>query len=69
MKIRGSRNMPSPADLDPFDMTQILLNIILLDVAREPLNFRHRLLQALSGPDLTAVSGDVHAWNKADSAS
>jgi hypothetical protein len=69
MKIRGSRNMPSPADLDPFDMTQILLNIILLDVAREPLNFRHRLLQALSGPDLTAVSSDVHAWNKVDSAS
>jgi hypothetical protein len=41
---RGDRKMPSRADLDPLDMTFLIGNIILVDVAeRSPLRFRIRL--------------------------
>lgn len=36
--------LPSKADLDPVDMRPFLANIILLEVLREPLDFRYRII-------------------------
>lgn len=44
IKIRGTRAMPSRADLDPLDIRQILPHVVLLDVASDPLDFRYRLI-------------------------
>ena len=44
IKIRGSQAMPSRADLDPIDIRQILPNVVLLDVASDPVDFRYRLI-------------------------
>lgn len=44
IKIRGSRPMPSRADLDPLDIRKILPNVVLLDVTSDPLDFRYRLI-------------------------
>jgi len=41
---RGDRPMPARADLDPTEMIAFLPNVILLDVLREPLDFRYRLI-------------------------
>jgi hypothetical protein len=41
---RGGRSMPSRADLDPAEIVSILPYVFLLDVAREPLDFRYRLI-------------------------
>ncbi len=44
IRIRGERAMPSRADLDPIDIRRILPNVVLIDVASEPLDFRYRLI-------------------------
>ncbi len=36
--------MPSRADLDPLDIRDLLPNVVLLDVANDPLDFRYRLI-------------------------
>lgn len=41
---RGDRAMPSRADLDPTEMIAFLPHVILLDVLREPVDFRWRLI-------------------------
>ncbi|MDH3233744.1 MAG: PAS domain-containing protein [Alphaproteobacteria bacterium] len=41
---RGARAMPARADIDPMEIIQILPHVILLDVLREPLDFRYRLI-------------------------
>jgi len=41
---RGGRSMPSPADLDPLEFAWALGRITLVDVLREPLRFRYRLV-------------------------
>jgi hypothetical protein len=41
---RGSRSMPSRADLDPAEIVSILPYVCLLDVGRDPLDFRYRLI-------------------------
>ena len=41
---RGDRVMPARADLDPMEMIPILPNVILIDVLRDPLDFRYRLI-------------------------
>jgi hypothetical protein len=41
---RGDRLMPARADLDPMEMIPFLPNVILIDVLREPLDFRWRLI-------------------------
>ncbi|HVO02067.1 MAG TPA: PAS domain-containing protein [Candidatus Cybelea sp.] len=42
---RQGRRMPSRADLDPpLEVPQLVPSIILLDVLREPLDFRYRLI-------------------------
>jgi hypothetical protein len=45
--VRGDRPMPSRADLDPLSLPQLLGNLILVDVLRDPtrsLRFRYRLI-------------------------
>lgn len=44
IRIRGERTMPSRADLDPIDIRRILPNVVLIDVANDPLDFRYRLI-------------------------
>jgi hypothetical protein len=41
---RGDRAMPARADLDPTEMISFLPNVILIDVLRDPLDFRYRLI-------------------------
>jgi hypothetical protein len=41
---RGGKLMPARDDLFPADMISFLPNIILLDVLRDPLDFRYRLI-------------------------
>jgi len=41
---RGDRPMPARADLDPTEMIPFVANVILLDVLRQPLDFRYRLI-------------------------
>ncbi len=43
-EIRGDRAMPARADLQPQEMVPFLRCVILLDVLREPLDFRYRLI-------------------------
>ena len=41
---RGPRPMPARADLDPCDIPELLPNLLLIDVAHDPLDFRYRLV-------------------------
>lgn len=43
-RIRGPRRMPSRMDLDPVDVPHLLPYVMLIDVLRDPLDFRFRLL-------------------------
>lgn len=40
----GDRPMPPRGALDPLDMTSLLPHVVLVDVLREPLRFRYRLI-------------------------
>ena len=40
---RGGRQFPARADIDPIEMRELLGNVLLVDVLREPLRFRIRL--------------------------
>lgn len=42
--VRGTRAMPSRAEFDPLALPDLLGNLILIDVLREPLRFRYRLI-------------------------
>ncbi len=42
--IRGARLMPARADIVPEAIVKLLPNVILMDVSRDPLNFRYRLI-------------------------
>jgi hypothetical protein len=48
---RGSRSMPTRADLGPFDLKALLGNVILIDVEPDPLRFRYRLV----GTNITQI--------------
>ncbi|KJB92119.1 PAS domain-containing protein [Skermanella aerolata] len=41
---RGSRRMPSRKDIDPVEIPRLLSSTALVDVLRDPLDFRFRLL-------------------------
>ena len=41
---RRERLMPARADIDPMEIIPILPNVVLLDVLRDPLDFRYRLI-------------------------
>lgn len=43
-KIRGDRSMPTRASLDPIDIPPLLPFVMLVDVLRNPLDFRFRLI-------------------------
>jgi hypothetical protein len=43
-RIRTGRPMPRRADLHPGDIPKLLPYVILMDVLREPLDFRYRLI-------------------------
>src|SRR5215472_4666223 len=43
-RLCGERRMPSRKDFDPLDIPQILPYVMLVDVLRDPLDFRFRLL-------------------------
>jgi len=51
---RGRRPMPARADLDPMEMIPILPHVILLDVLRDPLDFRYRLIGTLVEDHMSA---------------
>ena len=42
--LRGGRAMPARGDLELDQMVRILPNLILIDILREPLDFRYRLI-------------------------
>jgi len=41
---RRGRRMPARRDIDPAEMLDLLPNVMLVDVVREPLDFRYRLI-------------------------
>lgn len=41
---RGTREMPTRADIDPADIKRLLPHVVLVDVLPDPLDFRFRLL-------------------------
>ncbi len=43
-KIRGDKLMPSRADFSPASIVVCLPNLVLIDVLRDPLDFRYRLI-------------------------
>jgi hypothetical protein len=43
-RIRGERRMPSRTDVDPLHIPDLLPYVMLVDVLRDPLDFRFRLL-------------------------
>ena len=47
---RGARRMPARRDIDPLEIADLLPNIVLVDVERDPLDFRYRLI----GTSITA---------------
>ncbi len=51
---RGARLMPSRADLDPAEMVEFLSFVFLLDVRREPLDFRYRLIGTVMDEHMTS---------------
>jgi hypothetical protein len=51
---RGSRRMPSRADIDPFSMPKLLPNLMLIDVSHEPMRFRYRVV----GTNVVAATGE-----------
>lgn len=52
-RLRGSRSMPSPADVDALDLpTRLLPHILLLDIERQP---AFRLCWRLIGTHITKV--------------
>jgi hypothetical protein len=43
-RVRGDRSVPCRADVDPTEIPSILPHLILIDVTRNPLDFRFRLV-------------------------
>ena len=41
---RGDRRMPARRDIEPTEIADLLPNIVLVDVERDPLDFRYRLI-------------------------
>ena len=60
--MRGARLMPSREDIDPAALRDILPHIIMVDVEREPLRFRYRLVGTyvteISSRDITGRYAD-----------
>lgn len=52
-QIRGTRAMPSRADIDPLRLKGVLGWVLLIDVEWDPLRFRFRLI----GSEITSIRG------------
>ncbi len=52
-RVRGTRDVPLRSDIDPLDMRGVLGHVVLLDVKRDPIRFRFRLV----GTELARVRG------------
>jgi hypothetical protein len=50
---RAGRRMPRRRDIDPLEIPQLLSHVVLIDVLRDPLDFRYRLI----GTAITARMG------------
>ncbi len=59
-RCRGDRAIPSRTDIDPGDIRHILPNVILIDVLREPLDFRYRLI----GTEIDRHSSERHTGKR-----
>jgi hypothetical protein len=61
--VRGQRRMPAREDIDPVALRDILPHIVMVDVEREPLRFRYRLVgtyvNSISGRDITGLYADA----------
>jgi hypothetical protein len=59
---RGERRMPPREAIDPVALRDVLPHIVMVDVEREPLRFRYRLVgtyvTAISGRDITGRYAD-----------
>lgn len=44
LRKRSDRTFPSRADIDPIELVEHLPNVVLIDVEREPLRLRYRLI-------------------------
>ena len=49
--LRRGRKLPARSDLDPTEIPAVLPGVILVEVLRDPLDFRHRLV----GTDVDAI--------------
>ena len=51
-ELRQGRRLPARADLDPTAIPKLLTGVLLVDVLRNPLDFRYRLV----GSDIDSIS-------------
>src|SRR5215469_5086608 len=67
---RGGRMMPSRRDLDPSEIVKLLPHIYMVDVLRDPLRFRYRLIGtaicAFLGRDYTGRAVDAATYGEGD---
>jgi len=67
---RGGRMMPARRDLDPSEIVKLLPHIYMVDVERDPLRFRYRLIGtaicAFLGRDYTGRSVDAATYGEGD---
>ena len=50
--LRRGRRLPARADIDPAEIPKLLAGTLLIDVLREPLDFRYRLI----GSEIDAIT-------------
>jgi hypothetical protein len=67
---RGGRTMPARRDLDPSEIVKLLPHIYMLDVERDPLRFRYRLIGTaictFLGRDYTGRTVDEATYGKGE---
>jgi len=59
-RCRGARAMPARADIEPGAMVAFLTNVVLIDVLRDPLDFRYRLI----GTEVENHSAERHTGRR-----
>jgi hypothetical protein len=67
---RGGRMMPARRDLDPSEIVKLLPHIYMVDVERDPLRFRYRLIGtaicAFLGRDYTGRAVDAATYGEGE---
>lgn len=68
---RGGRTMPARRDLDPTEIVKLLPHIYMVDVERDPLRFRYRLIGTaictFLGRDYTGRAVDAATYGEGES--